>query len=213
MSGEDYQTILLSPPIPSKGRSYVEFEIINQAARQCFIGMGVCMGTHAYREGRSHFLPSTVALFYSGTNEQRTEVAPPDVILKNTTRTKIRHYRELYADNPDGRLDPLSDLLVLLGCIPLHKPLFTRMAWYIASQGMYEITPTHQPLSSSLFQPYSSTSRVPTRLVSTSPAARLRSHIPFSKTVPSILGDSFVFLSFFCRSVTHKSRIFHLTQS
>ena len=52
-SGEDYQTILLSPPIPSKGRSYVEFEIINQAARQCFIGMGVCMGTHAYREGRS----------------------------------------------------------------------------------------------------------------------------------------------------------------
>ena len=31
LSGEDYQTILLSPPIPSSGRSYVEFEIISQA--------------------------------------------------------------------------------------------------------------------------------------------------------------------------------------
>jgi hypothetical protein len=31
LSGEDYQTILLSPPIPSSGRSFVEFEIISQA--------------------------------------------------------------------------------------------------------------------------------------------------------------------------------------
>ena len=43
--------------------------------------MGVSMGTHAYREGRSHFLPSTFALFYSGTNKQRTEVVPPSVVL------------------------------------------------------------------------------------------------------------------------------------
>jgi hypothetical protein len=45
--------------------------------------------------------------------------------------------------------------------IPLHKPLFTRMVWCIVSHGMYETTPVHQTLSSSLFQPHSSTTRVP----------------------------------------------------
>ena len=55
----------------------------------------------------------------------------------------------------------IGSSISLLGYMTLHKPLFTRMTWYITSHGMYEITPDHQPLSSSLFQPYSSTSRAP----------------------------------------------------
>ncbi len=85
----------------------------------------------------------------------------------------------------------IGSCIWLLGYMPLHKPLFTKMTWYIASYGMYEITPAHQPLSSSLFQPHSSTS-----LASMSLTVRLRPPIPFSKTVQSILGNSFVFLSF-----------------
>lgn len=50
-AGEDYQTILLSPPIPTSGRSFVEFHILSQAEPQCFMGMGVSKGTHAFREG------------------------------------------------------------------------------------------------------------------------------------------------------------------
>jgi hypothetical protein len=59
----------------------------------------------------------------------------------------------------------------------------------------------HHPLSSSLFQPYSSTSGPPSLHGPYCPGGL---PIPFSKTVQSILGNSFVFESF-CRSVTHRS--------
>ena len=41
------------------------------------------------------------------------------------------------------------------------NPSFTRITWNVASHGIYEITLDHYPLSSSLFQPCSSTSRTP----------------------------------------------------
>jgi hypothetical protein len=84
-----------------------------------------------------------------------------------------------------------------LGCMPLHQPLFPRMSWYITLHGKSY----HLPYSNLIPQH-------PVPLASTSLAARLWPPIPFSRTVPSILGNSFVFLILFCRSVTHKSRIF-----
>ena len=45
-------------------------------------------------------------------------------------------------------LDPLSNCLDI--CYSVNS-LFTRMTGYIASHGMYEITPAHQPLSPLLF--------------------------------------------------------------
>eukprot|EP00291_Cryptomonas_curvata_P015002 CAMPEP_0172153894 /NCGR_PEP_ID=MMETSP1050-20130122/1715_1 /TAXON_ID=233186 /ORGANISM="Cryptomonas curvata, Strain CCAP979/52" /LENGTH=149 /DNA_ID=CAMNT_0012822515 /DNA_START=113 /DNA_END=559 /DNA_ORIENTATION=+ len=52
-SGDDYQSVFMTPPIPLKGRSYVEFLIERQAEWQCFMGFGVSAGTHDWRGGRS----------------------------------------------------------------------------------------------------------------------------------------------------------------
>ena len=75
----------------------------------------------------------------------------------------------------------------------------------IASHGMHEIAPARHPLSSSLFHSYSSTFRTPSLH---EPHGPFTVPIPFFQIVPSIFGNSFVFLSFLCRSVTYKSRIF-----
>ncbi|KAJ1490372.1 hypothetical protein T484DRAFT_1884276, partial [Baffinella frigidus] len=75
--GDDYQSVLLKPAVSPGSSSYVEFLIEDQAEAQatpqappptpgpaprrimdpssaaCFMGFGVCKGTHEFKEGRS----------------------------------------------------------------------------------------------------------------------------------------------------------------
>ena len=73
--------------------------------------------------------------------------------------------------------------------------LFTRMAWTLHWHGMYEITPAHQPLSSSLFQPYSSTSRSPSLRCLYPPVLASSQH---SNDCPLYFRKLFCFSIFFC---------------
>ena len=79
--GEDYQTILLSPPIPAAGRSFVEFEILTQAEAQCFMGMGVSKGTHEFREGRSAMAAADAWMLSTHSGKVYSEGGKPSQFL------------------------------------------------------------------------------------------------------------------------------------
>ena len=53
------------------------------------------------REHKEHSLQSQVCSRELGEKKREREGAPRTALLKNSAKTNIRHYRELYADKPD----------------------------------------------------------------------------------------------------------------
>ncbi len=83
-------------------------------------------------------------------------------------------------------------------CLPTCKGSVSHVSYECT-----QFTTRHHLLYSNLIPQH------PVPLVSTGPNVRRRTPIPFSKTVPYILGNSFVFLSFFVDPWLTEDRIFH----